>query len=348
MERSKCQNVVDKVLYHGTGHEAIAEILTKFYIQGKCNQHGKGIYFTEDLDSTWIYGGEIDEKLKIYNKDHNRNIIVPPPGSFMTFLACAIYYDKNGLKRVYDHKRNPQKNEINFALSHTDDLSTVKTEQPDKRRFYGTEYVVGPYEEQICPFLSIKLKREEYCIIWKDESFSSEDIYKNQFDPLFKDYLKQIMDFINKFAQFNLYPCNSSNSALELIKRKKYNKIILISNCGQYKEGKSFVENARKIIGNDTITLFSAYNEGHLKWIREMKNALFANQAYFIEKFIECFSGSKVEERLKLLVEEMEGYYNVKFNFDQRYLLYPWFDQIFKENSDKSFSPKTTFGNLTF
>ena len=55
------------------------------------------------------------------------------------------------------------------------------------------------------------------------------------------------MDFINKYAQFNLYTCNSSNSALELIKRIKYNKIILISNFGANQEGK-IVENARKII----------------------------------------------------------------------------------------------------
>ena len=42
---------------------------------------------------------------------------------------------------------------------------------------------------------------------------------------------------------------------------KKYNKIILLSNIGQDLGGKKFVDEARKIIKNDVIVLFSAYDE---------------------------------------------------------------------------------------
>ena len=42
-------------------------------------------------------------------------------------------------------------------------------------------------------------------------------------------------------AKFNIYPCQSSEEALNLIKRKKYNKIILISNVGKNDEGIKFV-----------------------------------------------------------------------------------------------------------
>ena len=57
-------------------------------------------------------------------------------------------------------------------------------------------------------------------------------------------------------AKFNIYPCQSSEEALNLIKRKKYNKIILISNVGKNDEGIKFVSEARKIIGNNVIVLF--------------------------------------------------------------------------------------------
>ena len=44
----------------------------------------------------------------------------------------------------------------------------------------------------------------------------------------------------------NAYLEDSLEKALEIIKRKKYNKIILISNIGLDKAGKKFVEVARK------------------------------------------------------------------------------------------------------
>ena len=64
---------------------------------------------------------------------------------------------------------------------------------------------------------------------------------------------------IKKYAAFNLktkiYYFSQSNAALNFIKRKKYNKIILISNGGN--DGIGFINNARKIIGNNTISLIT-------------------------------------------------------------------------------------------
>ena len=67
--------------------------------------------------------------------------------------------------------------------------------------------------------------------------------------------------YINQAAKYNIYPCETSEEALKLVKRKKYNKIILLSNIGQDLGGKKFVDQARKIIGNDVIVLFSAYDK---------------------------------------------------------------------------------------
>ena len=85
------------------------------------------------------------------------------------------------------------------------------------------------------------------------------------------------MKYISQVAQYNIYPCETTEEALELVKRKKYNKIILISNVGIDFGGKIFIEKARKIIGNDVIALFFAYRICHLDWIKNYKNTLNLN-----------------------------------------------------------------------
>ena len=135
---------------------------------------------------------------------------------------------------------------------------------------------------------------------------------------------------MEQYSELNIYPCETTNEALELIKRKKYNKIILISNIGSDLGGKKFVDEARKIIGNNVIVLFSAYNIEHLKWVKDYKNALFSNEPNFYEDFLNCFSRDyynyrNVGKNIIKLKEKIEEHYKVKFNFDNRFLYYPLF-----------------------
>ena len=67
---------------------------------------------------------------------------------------------------------------------------------------------------------------------------------------------------------------NSFEKALEIILRKKYNKIILISNIGLDLSGKRFIEVARKILNFPVIGLFFSSNLDHLKWIKDFPNVL--------------------------------------------------------------------------
>ena len=315
-ERNNCPNRVDKILYHGTNEEPASCILTSFYKIGKCNQHGRGIYFTGLLDYCWFYGG-IDNR-----KNVNKIPEIKPEESFI-MIANSIYYNKKGFRHVYDHRYNPKKNEINFAYADAK-LDTLKN--PDKTKFYGTEYVIQEFT-QICPFISAKLIRNEYCVIWRDNNFSPEPQWNNEFDEEFKNFLKQRKKYIEQQAKYNIYPCESSEEALELIKRKKYNKIILISNIGKNDEGIKFVSEARKIIGNNVIVIFSAYQEKHLEKIKKIRNALFSNQATFTEKYLGCFSRDekKTRDNIMNLKNEMEKFYNVKFNFNEKFLSYPKF-----------------------
>ena len=287
----------------------------------RCIQHGEGVYFTEDLDSCWIYGSEA----KSNNDKDRRNKNIPKIGEYFSFIASAIYYDEKGWRRVYDWTYTPKKNEVNFAWAGVNQLETIKGE-PDRTHLIGTEYVIND-PNQICPFMSFKLQRDEYCIIWRDNNFSPKPVYNNKFDAIFKQFLKERMEYINKMAKYNVYPCETSEEALNLIRRKKYNKIILISNIGTDYGGKKFIEEARKIIGNEVVVLFNAYSINHLNWVKNYKNAFFSNQPEFYEQYLECFydkNEDECKEAIKKLKKDIEKHYKVQFNFDDTFLDYPY------------------------
>ena len=221
-----------------------------------------------------------------------------------------------------------KKNEINFAYAGSV-FETIKEEIPPKDKFYGTEFVINELD-QICPFIGAKLRRDEYCVIWRDNNFSSNPVYNNQFDSIFKSFLKERLKYIEQTAKFNIYACETSEEALKLVERKKYNKIILISNVGTDMGGKKFISDARKIIGNDVIALFLAYNKSHLNWIKNYKNSLFSNEGNFYEEYLNCFFNidrSEVINAINKLREKIENQYDIKFDFDSNFLYFPNFKE---------------------
>ena len=317
-EREKCPNRVERILYHGSSIEPISCILTGLYrqsIEHRKAINGKGVYFTDLLDYAWYYGGES-------NRENFKGI--PKVGDTFTVIVNSVYYDENGIEQVKNDSRTPGKNQINFAWA---GARSERLITPDESKFLGTEYVIYDLD-QICPFMSGKLKRVEFCVIWRDNNFSTKPVYNNEFDKIFKAFLKDRLKYINQNANFNIYTFENSEEALKLVNRKKYNKIILISNVGTDLGGKKFIDNARKIIGNDVIVLFLAYNISHLNWIKNYKNALFSKGYKFYEEYLECFNEYNEynrEEKLNELIKKMEDHYNVKFNFDNKYLEYPHF-----------------------
>jgi hypothetical protein len=316
-EREKCPNRVERIVYHGTSIDPISEILTGLYkksIERNKAVNGKGVYFTDLLDYGWYYG----------SKDGNRVNFsgIPKVNDTFTVIINSIYYDINGFKKVKDHKRTPGKNQINFAFS---GAKGERIDVPNNKKFVAGEYVIYDLD-QICPFMSATLKRVEFCVIWRDINFSSKPVYNNEFDEKFKRFLKERLKYINQNAKYNIYPCETTDEALELVKRKKFNKIILISNVGKDLAGKKFIDQARKIIGNDVITLFLTYKISHLDWIKKYKNALFSNETKFYEIYLECFDEEKnIKTKIKDLIKKVEKHYGVKFNFDNKYLDYPHF-----------------------
>ena len=319
-ERENCPNRIDRLLFHPTSINPIPYILTGMFKRAEKShfQHGKGVYFTDFLDYCWYYGGE-----RGIRSSKNR---IPEVGENFTLIACSIYYNENGYLRVRSYKDRliPSKNQINFAFIDAE-LETIKEDNPDFTKFIGTEYVIYDLD-QILPFIGAKLERNEYCIIWRDNNFSVNQILNDEFNILKKNYLRERIRYIKKNLKYNVFPCKTSEEALKLLERKKYNKIILLSNIGSNLEGKIFVDNARKILGNDIIVLFISYNTDNLKWIQNYKNALFSNDPDFIEEYLKSFEENhNIEDKIKSLIKKCENYYNVKFNFDNNFLYYPLF-----------------------
>ena len=262
----------------------------------------------------------INQILKAITYCHKMNIIhrdIKPENIMITNR------EKNGCLQVKNHKTRliPGKNEVNFAYA----ASTTETLlRPDPKKFYGTEYVIYTLE-QICPLISVKFKRDEFCFIWHDPNFSKDPIYGKIADEKFKNYLKERIRYINQMAKFNVYTFINKEDALKCVNRKKYNRIILISNVGQDLGGRAFVDEARQIIGSNSIVLFSAYDREHLKWITKYKNALFSNNSKLTEEFLESFSDTS---KINGLIEKFNNAYSkekVRFNFDNNYLYFPHF-----------------------
>jgi hypothetical protein len=316
-ERKKCPNRVNRILYHGTTIPPICSILTDMFKRSeKICIYGKGVYFTNFLDYCWYYAGNKNGNIRC-----NVNII-PKISETFSMISSIVYYNKDGFRHVYNAEYTPKKNEINFAYAGS---QTEALANPNISKFYGTEYVIWDLD-QICPFISAKLERQEYCFIWRDTNFSLKPIHFSPFDETFKKFLKERIKYIEQTAKFNIYPCETTEEALKLIRRKKYNKIILISNAGD--GGREYISEARKIIGNEVIALFVAYLEDHLKWIKDFQNAIFCNESIYYEKYIECFNDpntNNVKRNIEALISSIENHYNVKFNFNNKYLDFPYY-----------------------
>ena len=320
-ERRKCPNRFDRILYHGTQIHPASNILTGMFRRSETSgyQHGKGVYFTDSLDICWFYGGSKGNRA---NMDK-----IPPIGDIFTAITSLVYYDKNGFLKVNDYKTRiiPGKNQINFAYAGADSKTIV---DPKPNQFFGTEYVVWELS-QICPFISVKFKRDEFCVIWRDDNFSEKPVFGNEFDPIFKNFLKERITYIKQEAKYNVYPCSTTEEALKIVNRKKYNKIILLSNVGPNYGGRQFVDAARKIIKSDVIVLFLSYRIQHLDWIKNYKNAIFSNDSKFYEEYLDKY-GNFLE--MRGLISNLENHYNVHFNFDDNFLKFP----LFKDNGKYS------------
>jgi len=310
-----CPNKKEIILFQGTPEENAYNILRNHFSFYPKNILGNGVYLSSSIDLSYIHSRDsIDNPEKL-----------PEVGEEISIIVSSVFYNNKKIKIVSDNKCSPKKNEINTALV---DGKMNPFKKLDESKFFSREYIIGD-TSQIFPFMNIKVKRSEYCVIWRDNNLSPNPVYKDEYDEKFKAFLKIRLEYISQYAKFNIYPCQTTKEALELVRKKKYNKIILMSNVGTDLGGKAFVDEARKIIGNDVITLFLAFLEKHLKWITNYNNSLFSNIEEFHEQYLDCFTGdiNSTKQNILALKHSIEDYYKVKFKFDDKFLDFPNFKE---------------------
>ena len=331
-EKNNCDNVETRFLFHGTQIDPVSLILTGGFLYTRKAFYGMGIYFTDMLDYSAFYAGGHD----LDSRRDNFGEVLPVNETF-SCVATEIYYEKFKKKDIYDFsllvdeldhfptyneiKKNykdkmVEKNGVHFARVEGEG-GQVRNKQEiikdsKEGKFIGTEYVITEMS-QILPLYGLTFKRNEYFVIWRDPHFEGENEYS--------DYLRERKLFIYKEAKMNAYFESSTEKALEIIKRKQYNKIILISSIGLDYSGRKFVEVARQILGFNVVVLFFSSNEDHLKWIKDFPNALYTNEASFYKDYIINYN----EKGLLDLKKNIEKSYNIKLKFTDDYFKFPKF-----------------------
>ena len=279
-EKEKCTNIVKKILFHGTNVDAVTGILSSQFRDASIHIIGIGSYFTDSLDYAGYYAKE--------TKEYSR---IPNVGESFSVVGSEVYYDQYKLDKVYDcNKRDikVEKNGVRCAFADYDTCIMDKMRLDGFKQFKATEFLITD-KSQILPLYSITLKRVEYLIIWRDFNFDPNN--PNNFDQ--QDFLK-MQEFHRKIKEFTLREVNAKiyqmlndEDALALLKRKKYNKVIIITNG--YNDGQNFLEKSREIIEGNPIAAVSSYNvANHIGWVQNMENVLLLNGQNFHEKFFDC------------------------------------------------------------
>ena len=189
--KNSCSNCSTKMLFHGTQIEPASKIISSEFKYTRKAFFGMGIYFTDNLDYVTFYsGGEgLDDRRYNYDK-------IFPPNSTFTFIASEVFYNKNLLKYIRDNSyhvkqldhfptyeeikmkykdKMVQKNGIHFIRVKSEHGQVIKDsitslEERKNGKFIVNEYVITELE-QICPLYAIKIKRNEYFLLWRDINF---------------------------------------------------------------------------------------------------------------------------------------------------------------------------------
>ena len=329
---NKCPNLIKKYLFHGTQIDPISKIITNGFLYSRKPFYGMGIYFTDMLDYVSFYCGGND-----FNSRRNYFGKILPVNSTFSCVGAEVYYNKNMVQNVFDFRYyvdeldhfptyNELRNNYEDKMIKMYGVNIARVEPKGGRikskeeiisdkmegKFVGKEYVITE-NNQILPLYGLTFKRNEFLVIWRDNHFKGDNEYS--------EFLKERKLFIYEHAKMNAYFESSLERALEIIKRKKNNKIILISNIGLDLAGKKFVEVARKILGFNVMALFFSGNPDHLNWLKDFPNALYTNSADFYQKYILNYN----KKGLLDLKKEVEDEYEVKLNFEDNFLEFPNF-----------------------
>ena len=100
---------------------------------------------------------------------------------------------------------------------------------------------------------------------------------------------------------------------MKLLDRKKYNKIVIITNGAN--NAQQFIEKSRAIIGAEVISGVSIYDvKKHIKWVKNLNNVLILNGLDFHDRFFRCAINNDINLYHELKKEIINTYNVSGFN----------------------------------
>ena len=306
-EKNKCPNRTEKNLFHGSIIDCCKSILVSQFRDSKSHAFGKGVYFTDMLDYVWRYSKE--------KRENN----IPKIDETFSFVSSDIYYDNTKKDVVYDTKKKNEevpKYGIRCGFGNFTGHKLNKDEINKSNKLFGNEFLITE-KNQILPLYCITMKRIENIIVWRDYNFikNNPNKYSGKVFNKIQEFHKVLKKKIQNEFDSKIYYSSSTEEALKLINRKKYNKVIIITNGNN--NAKDFIISAREIIGNNTIAAVSVYDiKKHYKWIKEIDNTILLNGIKYHEKFLESIMNQDIKYLVNLKEEIINDFRKTIKDFD--------------------------------
>ena len=185
---------------------------------------------------------------------------IPQINEAFSFVASEIYYDRNKKEIVFDDSKKEEevvKNRIRIAFANYDTNILGRSEIPNNNKFISKEFLISN-KSQFLPLYGIIAKGVEFLVIWREYNLdiNNPNEYSDKSFQEIKDFHKNLKKILSKVLNCRIYYVKTTKTALKLINRKKYNKIIIITNGGN--NGKEFIIESRKIIDSNAIAAISA------------------------------------------------------------------------------------------
>ena len=331
--KNNCPNAEEKLLFHGTKVDYIVSILSTFIDidRNTCSKLGKGFYLSDLLEVSWRY-----------RSSTNVDDYIPKIGDSFSILVCNTFYSRNHIDHCYKAINNDKlipMNHLRIAKVKADTSEVISEEELKNYKDYiQNEYLLS-HKEQILPIYAISLRRVEYLIIWRDNNFDKNNPNNyDEFEKMFEFNL-EMQNFAYRELNSKIYYVKTTEEGLKLIDRKKYNKIVIITNGGN--NGEEFIKESRKILGANSIAYVSCYiPDNHIDWVSKISNTLLSDDKEIFQDFLKnVITENKTEMRsLKIKIENKYGKQFNKFNEDTIFN----FPKFMKEGkfSQLEFEPK--------
>lgn len=233
---------------------------------------------------------------------------------------CKVLYNKYLLENIKVLKKNPRQIIQNKGAIVADigdsnnNFLPIDTSQTNENNITCKEFIINDIN-QILPLYSFRVVRKDYYILWKSDRIN---------EPINVNDLKALNDNL----QVNIYGCKTDEEAIEIIQRKRSNRLKLIVD----KES-DLIRQAREIIGSKFLC-FIFYDSGIIDELEgDTENVIFSSNREVFVKF--CREGNVTKNFYEKFSEELQKDEENEFNINlDEIASFPHYEKEIQFNSN--------------